>query len=237
MRSRTVGLLVVKAEFLERVAVALLAVTSVALSACLQASQLLDIQIKGISAVDYHDQQELPIPKRAGLQALVGRDASAHVPSSALPMGASERPHRLMLRISFLSSVDLRALAQNGLVVFLHSYFCSRENEFAVLAAPTVFSNGESVSPEHKIEVPRHAKKAQPTYYFFVNVTRRESLRSKPVEMGFDLRTDPHDVCFYLTGSGARGLEYKSDVSTISKTAITNALRDVKEGKFLPDDE
>jgi hypothetical protein len=41
--------------------------------------------------------------------------------------------------------VDLRAIARRDATVLLHSYFCSHQDDFAVLSAPTVYADGEGI--------------------------------------------------------------------------------------------
>jgi hypothetical protein len=178
-----------------------------------------EIQVLGVRKVDYHDQPELPLPQNAGLEALVGRDASAQAPSGLVPGAISRRPHRSLLRVEFRSSKKLSDIARQGGIVFLESFFCSRPQGFAVLAFPTVYANGEAVRPGMMPEV-----HGQESYYFFVNGARKESLNSRPPQIGFDLGADPQDLCFYVTGNVSGHLTYKSKITRISKAEIAAAM-------------
>jgi len=73
-------------------------------------------------------------------------------------------------------------------------------------------------------------------YHFFFNVARRENLKSKPPQRGYDLRRNPEDICFYLTGGnqGWFGFKFKSRVATIPKSEIAEAFRKLDTSKPNP---
>jgi hypothetical protein len=185
-----------------------------------------DIAFLSARLVDYHDQQELPVPRSAGLEVLIGRQQADQASPIVLPQEPSDRPHRPLLRIKFRSSVDLRAIANRDATIFLHSYFCSHQNDFAVLGAPTVYANGEPIraletrTPNSTGGTPSH----EFTYYFYLNVLRKENRNSRPAQMGFDLRVTAENICFYVTGSGASGLVYTSSIAMIPQETIVTAL-------------
>jgi hypothetical protein len=185
-----------------------------------------DIAFVSARLVDYHDQQELPVPRSAGLEELIGRQQADQVASIIRPQEPSDRPHRLLLRVEFRSSVDLRAIANRNATVFLHSYFCSHQNDFAVLSGPTVYVNGEPIrARETKIENSTGGIPGQEsTYYFYLNALRKENRDSRPPQMGFDLRVTAENICFSITGSGASGLIYTSSIAVIPEAAIVTAL-------------
>jgi hypothetical protein len=168
---------------------------------------------------------ERPAPRSARLEQLVGQtpadQASAVIASKEL----KDRPNRLRLRVNFHSAVNLRAIANGDAIVFLHSYFCLHQNDFAVLSAPTVYSNGRPIQADTMSD---HSTSGVAgggfTYYFYLNAVRRESLNSKPPQVGFDLRVAPENVCFYVTGSGAAGGVYTSGTAIMPKEAIAAAI-------------
>jgi hypothetical protein len=185
-----------------------------------------DIAFVSARLVDYHDQQELPVPRSAGLEELIGHQQADQAASIVRPQEPSDRPHRPLLRIEFRLSVDLRAIANRDATVFLHSYFCSRQNYFAVLSAPTVYADGE---PIRAIETTTANSTGgipgqEFTYYFYLNVLRKENRNSRPPQMGFDLRVTAENICFYVTGSGASGLIYTSSIAMIPQETIVAAL-------------
>jgi hypothetical protein len=91
-----------------------------------------DIIFVSARVVDYHVQQELPASRSAGLEELIGRQQADQAASIVRPKEPSDRPHRPLLGVEFGSSVDLRAIASRDATVFLHSYFCSHQDDFAV---------------------------------------------------------------------------------------------------------
>lgn len=201
---------------------------SLPLALCLASSGLAhikaaDISFLSVRIVDYRNQQEHAAPRSTTLEELIGR-APADQSTSAIPAKkTSDRPERLLLRVEFHSNVDLQAIANRDAVIFLHSYFCSHQNDFAVLSAPTVYFHG---IPIHAESMPHSTDPSSQgfTYYFYLNAVRRENRASKPMEMGFDLRVTPEDVCFYVTGSGALGLIYTSSTVVVPKEAIVAAI-------------
>ena len=203
----------------------------VAISLCcplftLAAVSASDISYVSARVVDYRDQQELPVPRSAGLEELVGRQRAEQITSMVAPQEPSDRPHRPLVRIEFRSSVDLRAIANRNATVFLHSYFCSHQNDFAVLSFPTVYADGEPIrAGETKTVNSTGGIPGQEfTYYFYLNVLRKENRNARPQQMGFDLRVTAEDICFYITGSVTSGLIYTSSIALIPQEAIVAAL-------------
>jgi len=149
-----------------------------------------DVAFVSARLVDYHDQQELPVPRSAGLEELVGRNQSDRAASVISPQEPSDLPHRPLLRIEFRSPVDLRAVARRDATVFLHAYFCSHQDDLAVLSAPTIYADGEPIrAREQRTENSAAGIPGQDfKYYFYVNTLRKENRESRPPQMGFDLR-------------------------------------------------
>jgi hypothetical protein len=192
-------------------------------------SDAADTQFLSVKAVDYHDQLELPVPALAGLETLVGRQAAERAAATGALPGPQERPHRPLLRVEFRSTKDLWGIARRKAVVFLHSSFCDRK-DFAVLGDPTVYSGGRAVQWTN---VPDSATTgSENVYYFYLNVSRRESPKSSPPQVGFDLQASPEDICFYVTGSGFLG--YRSAIATVPKDAISAALRESQSRSDSP---
>ena len=192
-------------------------------------SDTADIQFLSVKAVDYHDQLELPVPALAGLESLVGRKSAENVAATSALHGPRERPHRPLLRVEFRSTKDLWGIARRKAVVFLHSSLCDRK-DFAALGDPTVYSRGQAV---HWTNVQDSASTgSENVYYFYLNVSRRESPKSVPPQVGFDQRANPEDVCFYITGSGFFG--YRSAIATVPKDAISAALRESQSMSDIP---
>jgi hypothetical protein len=184
-----------------------------------------DIGFTTVKLVDYHDQQELPAQRNAGLEELIGRTQADQVSAVVRPEAPSERPHRLLLRVDLDSSVDFQAIANRNATVFLHFYFCSHQHDFAILSFPTVYLDGKPIRADNSADQSTSRTPAQSfKYYFYLNAERKESRNSKPQQMGFDLRVTPENVCFYVTGSGASGLIYTSTIAVVPKEAIVAAI-------------
>jgi len=168
---------------------------------------------------------ERPVPRSARLEELIGLppadQASAVIASKEL----TERPKRLVLRVDFHSAVDFQAIANRDAILFLHSYFCLRQSDFAVLSAPTVYHDGRPIHADALSKQSTARAGGQGfTYTFYLNVARRENRQSKPPEVGFDFHATPENVCFYVTGSGASGLIYTSSTAIVPKEAIAAAI-------------
>ena len=193
----------------------------------LSAARSSDISFLAVRLVDYHDQLELPAPNTAGIEDLIGRKQAEQMASIVSPQESSERPHRPLLRVEFRASVNLGAVANRSATVFLHSYFCSHQNDFAMLSAPTVYANGKPIRAEvRKSEDASSGNTGKEfIYYFYLNAFRKEKLNARPPQTGFDLRAVPENVCFYVTGSGESGLIYTSSVGTVPREAIEAAFR------------
>jgi hypothetical protein len=205
-----------------RAIIATIVIVGIARAVGIEGASKANFDIVGVRVVDYHDQSELPLPGLAGLETLVGREAAEHAPSSLSPKGPIERPHRPLLRVEILSPDDLWDVARRGQVVFLHSFFCSRKRDFAVLTGPTVYAGGDAVRPPGREPSRDYIHKKQ-MYYFFVTVSRKASPESVPPQIGFDLSIDPQDICFYITGEN-----FRSDIGIVSKAAISAAFNQIE---------
>jgi hypothetical protein len=185
-----------------------------------------DVQFLSVRVVDYHDQVEMGSPRTAFLEPLVGKEAAEHAPTEILPKGPVERPHRALLRVGFRSAKDLWALAQRNATLFLHSSFCNRKDSES-LGGPGVYSRGHAVQLSEAAN--SALKERDGEYYFYLNVAGKESPQSVPPRVGFDLRSNPEDICFYVTG-WVGGLIprtiYQSAVASVPKAAIAAAFRE-----------
>ena len=197
---------------------------SVAALLCLTSSSFAHVKAAdiGFSSVQL---VERPVPRSARMEELIGLppadQASAVIASKEL----TDRPKRLVLRVDFRSAVDFQAIANRDAVLFLHSYLCLHQSDFAVLSAPTVYHDGRPIRADalSKQSTARVGGEGF-TYTFYLNISRRENRQSKPPEVGFDFRATPENVCFYVTGSGASGLIYTSSTAIVPKQAIAAAI-------------
>lgn len=192
-----------------------------------------DIQFLSVRVVDYHNQVEMGSPRSAFLEPLVGKEAAENAPTDILPKGPAERPHRALLRVGFRSAKDLWALAQRNATVFLHSSFCDRKDS-ALLGPPGVYTHGHSVVRSQSAGSASMGSDGE--YYFYLNVAGKESPRSIPPEVGFDLRSTPEDICFYVTGWGGMipRTIYQSAVASVPKDAIAAAFHETQPPSTNP---
>ncbi len=119
-------------------------------------------------------------------------------------------PHRDLIRVDFTSGTDLRNMvAREDNILFVHSYFCDRGDNFGVLGGPGVYVNLADARKETPVR----------QFLFFVDVTRKPREGSIPPEPGFDLAVHPMDICFYVTAHRVI-TTYKSNVGRIPKAVI-----------------
>jgi len=124
--------------------------------------------------------------------------------------GGVSLPHRDLIRVDFTSGSDLRNMvAREDNILFMHSYFCDRGDNFGTLGAPGVYVNLADASKETLV---KH-------FLFFIDVTRKSNPGSSPPEPGFDLSVNPMDICFYVTAHSVI-TTYKSKIGTIPKAVI-----------------
>jgi hypothetical protein len=129
----------------------------------------------------------------------------------------AELPHRELMRVEFTTSADLRKAAKyGGKIVFLHSYFCDREDDHVGLGGPGVYVEMKDASAEQSVSNDR--------YIFFLDVSREAQPMSIPPKQGFDLSVASEDICFYVTIHGALITSYTSPVARIPKAAIHQAF-------------
>ena len=121
---------------------------------------------------------------------------------------------RALLRVKFAAAADLRKIRHEDTVIFLHSYFCDRGDNYVGLGGPGVYvdnENADSQTPVHQ-------------FVFFIDVARKASPASIPPEPGFNLSVKAEDICFYVTAHSVI-TTYKSSVAEIPKAAIDLAFR------------
>jgi hypothetical protein len=124
--------------------------------------------------------------------------------------GRMSLPHRDLIRVDFSSGTDLRnIMAREDNILFMHSYFCDRGDNFGTLGEPGVYVNLADARKETPVR----------QFLFFINVSRKSNPGSIPPEPGFDLSVNPTDICFYLTAHSVI-TTYKSKVGRIPKVAL-----------------
>jgi hypothetical protein len=88
----------------------------------------------------------------------------------------------------------------------VESYFCDRPKDFAVLSRGIFISGTDEQSPLRSLwesaafPAPRPGAHGLYRYTILLNIARKESSRSVPPQIGFDLATGQSDVCISLSG-------------------------------------
>jgi hypothetical protein len=119
-------------------------------------------------------------------------------------------PHRDLIRVDFTSGTDLRNMvAREGNILFAHSYFCDRGDDFGTLGGPGVYVDRAEAGKETLVK----------RFLFFIDVSRKSSPGSIPPKPGFDLSVNAQDICFYVTAHSVV-TTYKSSVGRIPKAVI-----------------
>jgi hypothetical protein len=128
--------------------------------------------------------------------------------------GGVSLPHRDLIRADITSGTDLRDMVvREGNILFVHSYFCDRGENFGVLGDPAVYVDLADAGKDKLVK----------QFHFFIDVSRKSSPGSVPPEPGFDLSVMPEDICFYVTAQSVI-TTYKSNVARIPKAAIEHVF-------------
>jgi hypothetical protein len=123
-------------------------------------------------------------------------------------------PHRDLIRVDFTSGTDLRNMvALGGNILFMHTYFCDREDKNGGLGTPGVYVDLADARKERLVH----------EFIFFIDVSRKAGPDSVLLEPEFDLSAKAEDICFYVTVDGATPT-YQSKVGKIPKAVIENVF-------------
>ncbi len=147
------------------------------------------------------------------------------------------------MRVDFRADVDLAKLAyKKNSTVLAISLFCGTDNPDLSIGPPTVYLQGQPLLQGKWGQATQSKASSSPgsrEYHFFFNVARRENFKSKPPQRGYDLRRNPEDICFYLTGGkpGWFGFKFKSRVATILKSDIAEAFLGITTARCFSADQ
>jgi len=180
------------------------------LGACISHDTPGDVSFAAVEAVDYYDRPELP--SLGDLQMGAGDDT--------LP-----KQHKLLLRVQFSTSVDLVRFAKSGgYNLGRLAFFCEQPDEEAD-GNPYVFWQGENISRLDRASLRENGQEEGPpiTYYVFIGAVRGK-IKAIPPLPPYDLRRQPRDVCFDLSGGNQMG-GYRSNTVVIPQSAISEALK------------
>lgn len=186
------------------------------LGACISYNTPSDLTFVAVEAVDYYERPELP--------ALGDFQIVPRIPDNE----AEPKHHRLLLRVQFLTSVDLARFSRS------HSYnlgrrafFCARPDEERGMGNPDVFWQGQNVGnlAQESLRESGEEEGAPIVYYVFIEAVRGET-QSIPPRPPYDLRREPRDMCFQLSGGNQLG-GYRSNTVVVPQSAISEALQNL----------
>jgi hypothetical protein len=127
-------------------------------------------------------------------------------------------PERPVLSVTLRTHTDLSRLPKDELI-HAETFFCDSPREFALLGR-TIY-----VDPPHTIgdSVAKPDSSGTYNYLVLLEVRRRGSPNSWPVEAGFDLTVAPQTVCIKLKG-GYLGMSASSNTVQIPAQSIRDAF-------------
>jgi hypothetical protein len=127
-------------------------------------------------------------------------------------------PERSVLSVTLKTHTDLSRLPEEELI-HAETFFCDSPKDF-VLLGRTIY-----VDPPLTIRdsVAKPNTSGIYTYIVLLEVRRRGSSNSQPVEAGFDLTTAPRTVCIKLQG-GYIGMSASSNTVQVLAQSIRDAL-------------
>ena len=149
-----------------------------------------DVTFVSVEAVDWHDEAELP----------------GHGP---------EKQHRLMLKTTFATTMDLVQFAEK------HSYslgadasFCDDPERREGIAYSAIYWQGIRIDRyDRSVTELRWSSENDAIFYYAYLVQ--------------DLSKHPKDICLYVSGGSMAGFGYKSNSVVVPASEIEAALRDL----------
>ena len=178
-----------------------------------------DIELVSLEAADYQTQTEIPTLSASDFTQFL---TDEEILRFGLGNPYEDRPHRLILKAQFTTKVDLpKLVGKNGYSLGARAFFCDRPSDPAFLSYVSVYRRGIDVASRRVDPIVGAEAQEPSTYYFFMNTVAPSTIRAR---VSYDLRQEARDVCFYLSGGNAP-IGFRSNVATISKDAIAQALR------------
>src|SRR5581483_2931283 len=133
-----------------------------------------------------------------------------------------DTPHRPNphLKVEFSTKADLPQIVADGYPLQSWAYFCDRPDDYVFLSDLELYFHDQRVTGETEI-VSTHGPVVYSTY---LHIARQAVSPSVPAQLGYDMRQNTEDVCFYVRG-GNPPLGYKSNIVRIPKGMIEEALK------------
>lgn len=139
-----------------------------------------------------------------------------------LSLYSVEPAQSAQLKIEFTTGADIsRLMGEDHYVLASEGHFCNRPRDYVNLMGRTIYFRGQQVSGNVPITNPATGSKF--LYSTYLNL-HRDAVPSIPQQTAFDLRDEPEDVCFYVSGGNGTHFGLKSNVVMIPKNAIAAAL-------------
>jgi hypothetical protein len=165
------------------------------------------------------------------------------MPVPKLPDTTDLTPYLGALEVTFLSRMNVPDFAKrNGYGTSARPYFCDRPDLDETVAAYGVYwynwqavvrpDEGFFLDPTGPV-APVRAPDGRYVYRLFFYAQGDEYGPGHHPSHSFNLRAEPHDICFYVAG-GAFGVGHRSNVVKVPKAAIAAALRDLPPVPPLP---
>lgn len=135
------------------------------------------------------------------------------------------------LRIELNTRTDLSTLSAKGVLLHVNARFCEHPNDVALRAWGV--SESHSDADARRGSFARAATASLHTFQFLMSPSRRASPQSQPPQIGFDLTTNPEDVCFDLTG-GYMWWSVSSNVIRVQCSDISKVFKSRRDASGEP---
>ena len=184
-----------------------------------QGATLDELKLISVTAVDYYDRAELPLPAYpSSLPRITGGQSSIRAV-------IREKPHELLLLAQYSGPTDVSRLPYAS-TMRVKSYLCSQPNARVFPGLSYIFVSGRDVRSGPGPNVPGAKTPAGPfVYSVYFRIARQEGDAAIPQGQAFDLREEPSDICFAIAGGTDRAQGYSSNVLRIPRETIATALR------------
>jgi hypothetical protein len=136
-------------------------------------------------------------------------------------------PLELQFKVEFTTRANLSVIMAEGYPLRSNGYFCDRPSDFAILLLGRLYFRDQALGGE----VGMIPQTGPFTYATYMGVARDAFVPSKPPQVGYDLRRNAEDVCFYVAGGIAPApIGYKSNTVRIPTNVIEAALQNASIG-------
>jgi hypothetical protein len=147
-------------------------------------------------------------------------------------LGGNHRPSIDLLRIEFLSSVDLMKRAHaHEFNIGTKIWFCDDGPDkfsFGIGHFPYLYAGNSYVSSTAADKLEAN-KSDEFLYHLYFQVARKADLNGlRETEPAYDLRANPRDLCLTIHGGNMIGGSFDSTVLRVPKKAISEAVNSTR---------